>query len=62
MRRLHPEYDMCPQTYILTDDYKKLTAEQESDPSAMYIMKPVASSCGRGIKVFGKSMHIPNKK
>jgi tubulin polyglutamylase TTLL4 len=27
----------------------------------MYIMKPAASSCGRGIKVIGKKQHVPKR-
>ena len=60
-RTFGTEYDFCPQTYIFPDDYKRFVQDRESDDS-MFIMKPVASSCGRGIKVYPKAAHIPKKK
>jgi hypothetical protein len=48
------DYDICPETYIIPDDYRKLMADREADGyRSLYIMKPNASSCGKGIKVLG---------
>jgi tubulin polyglutamylase TTLL4 len=48
------DYDICPQTYLLPDDYKKLAFERESEKKApLYIIKPNAASCGKGISVLG---------
>lgn len=41
---------------------KKFMNERELEPnSTLYIMKPIASSRGRGIKVYSNQMHIPKK-
>lgn len=61
-RQFGKEYDICPPTYIFPDDYKRWCIERESEGyKSMYIMKPSASSCGRGIRVIGKKQQI-NKK
>lgn len=56
MRRLYGKaYDIAPMTYIFPEDYKRFQLDREiSNFKNMYIMKPAASSCGRGIKVIGK--------
>ena len=47
-------YDICPVTYLFPDDYKKWTLDREAENyKYMYILKPNASSCGKGIKVIG---------
>lgn len=49
------EYNIAPPTYIFPEDYKRWLNEREIEGyKHMYIMKPTASSCGRGIKVIGK--------
>jgi hypothetical protein len=56
MRRIYGKsFDIAPTTYILPEDYKRWCIDREvSSFKNMYIMKPAASSCGRGIKVIGK--------
>lgn len=55
-------YDIAPATYILPEDYKRWLVDREvNNWKSMYIMKPCASSCGRGIKVIGKRTHV-NKR
>jgi tubulin polyglutamylase TTLL4 len=63
MRRLHGKaYDIAPPTYIFPEDYKRWIMDREaSNFKNMYIMKPNASSCGRGIKVIGKKQTV-NKR
>jgi tubulin polyglutamylase TTLL4 len=56
MKRLHRDaYNFHPDTYILPVDKENLQRQfqktSENAKSALYIVKPVASSCGRGIKV-----------
>jgi hypothetical protein len=55
MKKAHPrEYEICPTTYLLPDDYKKLAFDRESDKkNSLYILKPNAASCGKGISVLG---------
>jgi len=53
------EYDITPMTYIFPEDYNRFNIDRENEPnSCLYILKPVASSCGRGIKVIGKSTKL----
>lgn len=63
MKRQHgQDYNICPPTYIFPEDYKRWCNEREIEGyKHMYIMKPQASSCGRGIKVIGKKQHV-NKR
>ena len=46
-------FDITPRTWLLPDDFKKLQKDKEmndlNNKNKMYIAKPVASSCGRGI-------------
>lgn len=62
MKRIFPEYNFCPKTYLFPDDYRKFTMDREADNYRhMYIMKPSASSCGRGIKVVGQKQEVKRK-
>ena len=63
MRRMYgKEFEIAPTTYILPEDYKRWCNDREaSNFKSMYIMKPVGSSCGRGIKVIGKHTKV-NKR
>lgn len=62
MRRVFPEFNFCPKTYLFPDDFRKLTMDREADGyKHMYIMKPCASSCGRGIKVVGCKQEVKRK-
>jgi tubulin polyglutamylase TTLL4 len=56
MRRVYGKaFDIAPATYIFPQDYKRWLIDREMNSyKSMYIMKPAASSCGRGIKVIGK--------
>jgi len=60
-RKFGDDYDICPPTYILPEDYTRLTIEKDQDPKALWIMKPVASACGRGIKLIPRGGKIPKK-
>lgn len=47
---------------MFPDDFRKFTAEREADGyKHMYIMKPNALSCGRGIKVIGQKQEVKRK-
>ena len=63
MKRHHgAEYEICPPTYIFPEDYKRWCAEREaSNFKSMYIMKPSASSCGRGIHIIGRKQEVKKK-
>jgi tubulin polyglutamylase TTLL4 len=55
--------DISPMTWILPDEAAEFeqSREDESDPNMLYILKPSAASCGRGIRVIGKKTPV-NKK
>ena len=61
-REFGDDYDICPQTYLLPEEHKRVCAEKEDDPKSLWILKPVCSSCGKGIKVIGKNNHIPKRQ
>lgn len=68
MRRLFPkEYDFFPEGFLIPEDadyfvseFKKL--EQATGTAPVFIRKPKASSCGKGIKVVNKLSQINMKK
>ena len=64
MRMKFPqEYNYMPQTYILDNDYNIFQSRlQQANNGSIWIMKPVASSCGRGIKIINKYTKINPKK
>lgn len=56
------EYDITPMTYLFPEDFNRFLQDREVEESnVLYILKPVASSCGRGIKVIGKKTKINRK-
>lgn len=63
MRRMFGKsYDIAPTTYIFPEDYKRWCMDREMNNfKSMYIMKPSASSCGRGIKVIGKHTKVSKR-
>ena len=47
----------------MPEDYKRWNNDREmTNFQHMYILKPTNASCGRGIKVIGKTDVIKNKK
>lgn len=58
----HPtDYVISPMSYILSEDFEAFESERKQQPDALWILKPVASSCGRGIKIVNSQTPI-NKK
>ena len=56
------ELDITPTTYLFPGDYNQFLLDRENeDNNVLYILKPVASSCGRGIKVVGKKTKVPRR-
>ena len=55
--------EFCPMTWILPEQYDEFQAEREQcDNAQLYILKPSASSCGRGIKIISKRSLISKKE
>ena len=62
-QKFDDQYDFIPKTYLLSNEYKRfLIIRKNSDNKALWIMKPVNSACGRGIKVIDKKSKIDFKK
>lgn len=62
MKRQFAEFNFVPKTYLFPDDYRKFTTDREADNfKHMYILKPAASSCGRGIKVISSKQEVKKK-
>jgi hypothetical protein len=50
--RIHPADQISfPEAYILPAERATVVRHLQQQPDALFIMKPVASSCGRGIKI-----------
>ncbi|KAJ1626447.1 tubulin-tyrosine ligase family-domain-containing protein, partial [Pavlovales sp. CCMP2436] len=51
MREIHGarHFDFIPSTYVLPAEYDLLVAEHQRTKDAVWIAKPCASSCGRGM-------------
>ena len=56
------EYEICPMTYLFPEDYNRFLADRELEENCLYILKPTAASCGRGIKVIGKKSRVSRKE
>lgn len=58
----HPEdYDFIPHTFILPEDYHEMMQTVRSDSEKMWMIKPVASSRGRGIRLMTNIDTIPKR-
>ena len=57
------DYEICPPTYIFPEDYKRFIADREATEQnkALWILKPSASSCGKGIKLLTKKSQVQEK-
>lgn len=57
------DYNYMPPTFILTTDHLLFQAYQQNSPEdALWIAKPVASACGKGIFLVNKTTHVEKKK
>ena len=57
------DYNYMPQTFILSTDYLHFQTTQQNAPeNALWIAKPVASACGKGIFLINKNSKIQQKK
>ena len=55
------DYNYLPATYILPEDKDKFLKKVNNEPKAMWIIKPVSSSRGRGIRLMTNKESIPKK-
>ena len=61
-RKFGDDYAFCPPTYILSEDFSLFKTEKEADPKAVWILKPVASSCGKGIRIIPKGTKVHKRE
>lgn len=55
-RQYGEEFNIAPEGYILPSDYRKLQRDIETgDRGSVWILKPNASACGRGIRLFDRN-------
>ena len=63
MRRRHPEvFNIQPRSFILPNDADEWRLECERFPDGMYIIKPPASSRGRGIRMMRRPSDVKPEK
>lgn len=63
MKRQHPnDYTFIPNTFLMNCDFNRFSIIKEnSENKALWIMKPCASACGRGIKLINKRSKLKKK-
>eukprot|EP00756_Hemistasia_phaeocysticola_P067031 Hpha_TRINITY_DN9666_c0_g1::TRINITY_DN9666_c0_g1_i1::g.184566::m.184566/K16601/TTLL4; tubulin polyglutamylase TTLL4 len=55
LRASFPEhFDITPKTWLLPQDTRAVSADMQAHPGSTYILKPCASSCGKGIRLITK--------
>ena len=63
MRSKFPkDFAIAPLSYLIQEEYEAFLAERERDKSALWILKPVAASCGRGIKIVDSTQRVSKKE
>ncbi len=55
------DYNFIPDTYIIPEDQSQFIKMYESNPDYNWIIKPVASSRGRGIRLLSNLNSLPKK-
>jgi tubulin polyglutamylase TTLL4 len=51
-------YDYLPSSFVLPKDAVLLEIKMREDEGALWIIKPIASSCGKGIRVVSKAKEV----
>ena len=63
IREFGEEYNIVPRTWILPYDLRPFQKERDDAEGKrkLWILKPAASSCGRGIKILSKHSSLPKR-
>ena len=62
-RKFGKDYEICPKTYIFPEDTKRFKIDRENEKNnVLYILKPAALSCGRGIRIITKNTNIGRRR
>jgi len=60
--RFPKDFVITPMSYLIHEEYEAFQAERDRDPSSLWILKPVAASCGRGIKIYNSTQRVSKKE
>lgn len=66
-RKFQEDYAFVPRTFLLSCEWERFVnaleeKQKRGKKKCLWILKPVASACGRGIKLLNKKCKIQNKK
>ena len=58
--RFPSEYSITPMSFILSEEYDTFEADRRhpENEKSLYILKPVAASCGRGIRIIDNKQSV----
>ncbi|EAS01724.2 tubulin tyrosine ligase family protein (macronuclear) [Tetrahymena thermophila SB210] len=61
-RKFNEDYDFIPRTMLLGQEWDRFNTLLEDNPETLWIVKPVASCCGKGVHVVQKKCNIAKRK
>ena len=63
IREFGEDYNIVPKTWILPHDLRAFNEERKEHEGKhrLWILKPAASSCGRGIRLLGRHSALPKR-
>lgn len=61
-RRFGREYEFIPETFIFPRDFDAFETARAVNPQLYWIRKPVASSCGHGVRVLSGTEQVRRKR
>jgi tubulin polyglutamylase TTLL4 len=63
IREFGEEYNIVPKTWILPHDLRSFQEERKESEGKhrLWILKPAASSCGRGIRLLARNSALPKR-
>lgn len=61
-RKFGREYEIIPKTFIFPRDFEAFESARRANPDVYWICKPVASSCGRGVRVLCGSERVRKQR
>ncbi|KAL4496430.1 hypothetical protein ABPG72_014660 [Tetrahymena utriculariae] len=61
-RKFNEDYDFIPRTMLLGQEWDRFSKILEDNPEILWIVKPVASCCGKGVHVVQKKCNIAKRK
>jgi len=63
MRSKFPkDFVITPLSYLIHEEYDAFQSERDRDPNSLWILKPVAASCGRGIKIYNSTQRVSKRE